>query len=167
MTDYFVLLQQPRQPWIDPEQLEEKYRDLARKTHPDQSAEPVHNFTEVNHAYRTLRDPGLRLQHLLALAGHPPATSPTEVPRDLANLFTKISAALTRNNREELNLLKNELRDRYSVALQQLLWLNDVWNKDPVLAISDATNLYRRFAFLKRWKEYLDEQSFSNSSSAP
>ena len=164
MTDYFVLLQQPRQPWIDPEELEEKYHELARKTHPDQLATPGHDFTEVNQAYRTLRDPRLRLHHLLALTGHPLTSSPTQVPADLANLFAKIAAGLTKNNREELDLLKNELRDHYEIALEQLRGLNDAWAKDPLIASSDAIKLYRCFAFLTRWKEHLDEKSFFDSS---
>ena len=35
MRDLFAVLGEPRQPWIDLEKLEERYRQLSLTTHPD------------------------------------------------------------------------------------------------------------------------------------
>jgi hypothetical protein len=40
MTDYFALLQQPRQPWLEPEQLKQKYQQLTLASHRPDKIEP-------------------------------------------------------------------------------------------------------------------------------
>ena len=71
MTDYFVLLDERRQPWLDPDELKEKYHRLTLATHPDTRAKstPGDAFTELSKGYRTLSDPTQRLLHLLTLEG--------------------------------------------------------------------------------------------------
>ena len=78
MTDYFVVLDQPRRPWVEPQQLKQKYHELARSEHPDldgnsssRGAEAPPTLAAVNEAYRVLSSPRLRLQHLLALEDRP------------------------------------------------------------------------------------------------
>ena len=163
MTDYFALLEQPRQPWIDPDQLEYKYRERARQTHPDQSTGEPGSFAEVNQAYRTLRNPALRLQHLLNLAGHGSSARAAQVPADLGRLFTKIATGLTSNSQEELTALSQELEMCYEEAMGELRQLNDAWNENPACAINEADDLSRRFVFLHRWKDVVDERRFITS----
>jgi molecular chaperone HscB len=158
VTDYFALLAQPHRPWLDLEKLEEKYRELARQTHPDQSDRGTNEFAEINEAYRTLRDPKSRLQHLLALKGHSLAISTTEVPADLADLFMKIAPALTRKDKNALDILSQELGNHYDKAIRELYGLNQAWSENR---LDDAENLYRRFAFLTRWKNLVEEQQFN------
>ncbi len=165
MTDYFTLLQQPHRPWLDLEELEQNYREMARSTHPDERARADGAaFAEANAAYRTLRDPKLRLQHLLALEGKPPAQSTVDIPVDLLDLFTKITPALGRNIKEEIDALIAQLGQRYDEALNQLRRLSGVWNDNEPRRLSDAERLYHRFAFLSRWKELLKEHRFSLSA---
>ena len=75
MLDYFVLLDQPRRPWLDADALKAKFLALSSTTHPDrvhgaaeaevQSA--TQRYTELNTAHACLRDPKERLHHLLEL----------------------------------------------------------------------------------------------------
>jgi len=77
MTDYFALLGEARQSWLDPEKLKEKYFALNRATAAD---------AELNEAFRVLSDPKLRLHHLLTLEGAD-LTASRPVPPSVAELF--------------------------------------------------------------------------------
>ena len=81
--DYFTFLGLPRKLLIDPQDLERRFRELSRKFHPDYfynatSAERLASLERssyLNDAYRTLRNPVSRIEHLLAIEGLPPARS--------------------------------------------------------------------------------------------
>jgi curved DNA-binding protein CbpA len=156
VTDYFALLDQPRRPWIDLEELGEKYHALARATHPDQSAAPAHNFAEVNKAYRVLRDPKLRLEHLLALDGHPTSSATSEIPNDLAELFMQIAPAMKSRDKKKISGLLTRIEQSFEEALRQLRALSEKWNASM---LTEAARLHRRFAFLTRWKDLLAERN--------
>ncbi|HEY2124617.1 MAG TPA: DnaJ domain-containing protein, partial [Chthoniobacterales bacterium] len=87
-TDYFAIFGEERRPWLDADELKERYHALTLAEHPDQNRASL-DFAAVNEAYRVLGDPKLRLQHLLKLAGYnAPANS--SVPPDLLDLFSRI-----------------------------------------------------------------------------
>jgi molecular chaperone HscB len=81
--DFFAFLGVPRKLSLDPQDLERRFRDLSRKFHPDYfyNAAPAERLASLerssylNDAYRTLRNPGARIEHLLAIEGLPPAKS--------------------------------------------------------------------------------------------
>jgi molecular chaperone HscB len=81
--DYFSFFGVPRRLGLDPQNLERRFRDLSRKFHPDYfyNAPPAERLASLerssylNDAYRTLRDPAARIEHLLAVEGLPPATA--------------------------------------------------------------------------------------------
>jgi molecular chaperone HscB len=81
--DYFSFLGLPRQLVIDQAQLERRFRDLSRQFHPDYfyNAAPgerlasLERSSYLNDAYRALRNPISRIEHLLAIEGLPPAKS--------------------------------------------------------------------------------------------
>jgi molecular chaperone HscB len=81
--DYFSFLGLPRQLTIDPQELERNFRELSRKFHPDYyyNAPPTERLASLerssylNDAYRTLRNPAARIEHLLAIEGLPAAKS--------------------------------------------------------------------------------------------
>jgi molecular chaperone HscB len=81
--DYFSFLGLPRRLGIDPQDLERRFRDLSRKFHPDYfyNAAPAERLASLerssylNDAYRALRHPASRIEHLLAIEGLPPARS--------------------------------------------------------------------------------------------
>lgn len=76
MVDKFAVLGVP-QGFDEPAGLDEKFRALSRKWHPDRFARgtaqerriSLERTTELNDAYRTLKDPVRRAEHLLALRG--------------------------------------------------------------------------------------------------
>ena len=81
--DYFTFLGLPRKLTIDPQDLERRFRDLSRKFHPDYyyNASPAERLASLerssylNDAYRALRNPVARVEHLLAIEGLPSARS--------------------------------------------------------------------------------------------
>ena len=81
--DYFAFLGLPRKLVIDQTQLERRFRDLSRQFHPDYfyNAAPAERLASLerssylNDAYRALRNPISRIEHLLAIEGLPPAKS--------------------------------------------------------------------------------------------
>ena len=75
--DYFALFEMPRNLWIEMGALEQKFLQLSWKLHPDnfmnapeQERElSLKRSSELNDAYRTLRDPIARVEYLLAIEG--------------------------------------------------------------------------------------------------
>ena len=76
-TDHFRFLGIPRKLWIAMDELEERFHQLSWKLHPDNfvraSAEErdmsLERGSQLNDAYRALRDPVARVEYLLALEG--------------------------------------------------------------------------------------------------
>ena len=76
-TDYFSLMEMPRKLWINMQDLEQKYLQLSWKLHPDkfvgaseQERElSLQHSSELNDAYRALRDPVGRVEYLLGIEG--------------------------------------------------------------------------------------------------
>jgi molecular chaperone HscB len=76
-SDYFALFALPRKLWIQMGALEQKFLQLSWKLHPDNfvnSSEEERELSlkrssELNDAYRVLRDPIARVEYLLALEG--------------------------------------------------------------------------------------------------
>ena len=81
--DYFAFVGLPRKLTIDPQELERRFRELSRKFHPDYyyNAAPAERLASLerssylNDAYRTLRNPVSRIEHLLAIEGLQSAAS--------------------------------------------------------------------------------------------
>ncbi len=102
MTDYFALLNQPRRPWIDPEQVKQAFHARALQVHPDaqlqQNTEPSSDalFAQLNQAYQVLQDPKRRLEHLLTLEGQTPDRAPATTPPAIEELFPTVAAATHR-----------------------------------------------------------------------
>jgi molecular chaperone HscB len=75
--DHFALFDLPRKLWIEMSGLEQKFLQLSWKLHPDNfvnaSAEEqersLKHSSEVNDAYRVLRDPVARVEYLLEIEG--------------------------------------------------------------------------------------------------
>src|ERR1700739_5176417 len=75
--DHFSLFGLPRKLWIEMSTLEKKFLQLSWKLHPDNyvNASPeereisLKRSSELNDAYRTLREPVARVEYLLAIEG--------------------------------------------------------------------------------------------------
>jgi len=77
LTDHFAFFGLPRKLWIDRNTLEQKFLQLSWKLHPDNfvNASPeeqvlsLKRSSELNDAYRVLRDPVARVEYLLEIEG--------------------------------------------------------------------------------------------------
>jgi molecular chaperone HscB len=75
--DYFTLLEVPRKLWIEMGALEQKFLQLSWKLHPDNFVNAsreeqelsLRRSSELNDAYRVLRDPVGRVEYLLEIEG--------------------------------------------------------------------------------------------------
>lgn len=74
-ADYFALFEMPRKLWIEMNALEQKFLQLSWKLHPDNFVNAteqerelsLRRSSELNDAYRTLRDPIARVEYLLGI----------------------------------------------------------------------------------------------------
>jgi len=74
-SDYFAIFGLPRKLWIEMNALEQKFLQLSWKLHPDNFVNATETerelslkrSSELNDAYRTLRDPVARVEYLLGL----------------------------------------------------------------------------------------------------
>jgi hypothetical protein len=189
MTDFFALLEQPRQPWLDPNALKQKFHQLTRVMHPDLwPSEPHAAFENINEAYRVLLDPKLRIQHLLLLENNTPFTTGRAVPRDLQELFLKIGALSQQSQRMfaqissatgtlarslvmrdllplrvETAALLQQLSHSYENCLVELPPLNQIWETNRPEAVVRLQLLSERIAYLSRWLAQLQETQFQLS----
>ena len=181
MTDYFALLEQPRRPWLDLDELKKVFHRKTLQQHPDSGQGAEASFAELNEAYRVLQDPKRRLHHLLSLENRVPSANQT-VPRELQELFLQVGALnqsttqLLAKMRAASNPLSKSLLKGEVVAAQK-----EVENlRDKVRELNDAAEerlrqtdtqeideislLYQRFAYLGRWSAQLDELAFQLSA---
>jgi molecular chaperone HscB len=76
-VDYFAIFGLPRKLWIEMNALEQKFLQLSWKLHPDNFVNAseqerelsLKRSSELNDAYRTLRDPVARVEYLLGIEG--------------------------------------------------------------------------------------------------
>jgi curved DNA-binding protein CbpA len=175
MTDYFALLEEARRPWLDPEELKEKYFARSRAAAAD---------AELNEAFRVLSDPKLRLHHLLTLEGAE-LTAGRPVPPSVAELFwntgtllrdverwllksaaagSALSRALLSSERtkleRKLEKLEEELNALYETGLDQLRQIDSAANSVPPNELSKLVELYDSISYLTRLREQTTEKRF-------
>lgn len=100
-ADCFVLLQQPRRPWLDPEPLKSRFLELGGTFHPDRVHQASdadrkaanHRYAELNAAYQTLREPKDRLLHLYELESGGRPRDIQRIPPGTMDLFVAIGQA--------------------------------------------------------------------------
>ncbi len=76
-VDYFAVFGLPRKLWIEMSALEQKFLQMSWKLHPDNFVNApeqerelsLKRSSELNDAYRTLRDPVVRVEYLLGIEG--------------------------------------------------------------------------------------------------
>jgi curved DNA-binding protein CbpA len=182
MRDLFAVLGEPRQPWLDLEKLEERYRQLSLTTHPDRLPVPAadESFSGVSEAYRVLKDPKQRIQHLLQLEGHTPEKE-NSVPQSLLPLFSQIGDFIARTTKlwqrrgessnaisksilhseivasqREVETLLHDAKELFRQAEDATRSLNDSWRAKP----DELAKIYSLFGFLTRWIAQLEEWKF-------
>jgi len=186
MIDYFALLGQPRQPHLDSAVLELEFRKRALSLHPDaqgRAAAESDAFSALNQAFTTLRNPRLRLHHLLVLEGA--EYKQNSLPKECTDLFSRAAEIASRARRQlqregtaknaitrsmsqiertrtgqELNALLRELEANEADAENELRSLDEQWHHDRAAAIESAQRLQHRFTFVQKWIASLRELAF-------
>jgi molecular chaperone HscB len=104
VTDYFAIFGLRPAFGIDRAALERKFYELSRAFHPDRfttsgaqaQRESLEKMSELNEAYRTLKDPALLRDHYLELAGVGSEAKPNQqIPVELAEAWFELQDALT------------------------------------------------------------------------
>ncbi|HEY1771248.1 MAG TPA: hypothetical protein VGG02_13435 [Chthoniobacterales bacterium] len=173
MTDYFALLGEARRPWLEPEELKEKYHAQARAGSPNE---------ELNEAFRVLSEPRLRLQHLLALEKiETPAGR--AIPPEVAELFWRggnvlreteswlrrnaeasgqLARAMLHPQRlklnERLTSLESGLNASHEATLGRLQTLDARWATRAPNDAAELIEIYDSLSYLARLRERAAEK---------
>ena len=127
-TDHFAFFGMPRKLWIEMGELEKKFLQLSWKLHPDRFARAseqeremsLERSSQLNDAYRVLRNPVARVEYLLALEGmrKEGATkqqAPPELLEEVFELNESLdelrSARAEQQSQEETAALRKRLQD--------------------------------------------------------
>ena len=98
MTDFFALLGQPRQPWLDEDALKAAFHEQSSTLHPDRfhsaddaaREEAGRRSAELNSAYQCLRELKDRLAHLIELESGRKPGGIQSVPAEAMVLFAQV-----------------------------------------------------------------------------
>ncbi len=192
MTNYFSLLNEPRRPWLEPETLRGKFLAGSAAVHPDrvhhlspaERAKAQQQSTELNAAYHCLREPRLRLRHLLELELGRKPSDLTQVPDDLMDLFFVVGKAVREADAflaekqsassplikaqlfergmdwtETLGALRQQMDGRRTALVADLKTIDAAWRLPATATtLAQLENLYRLFSYFDRWLAQLSER---------
>jgi molecular chaperone HscB len=163
--NHFELLGLPLAYSVDAGRLEQHYRDLQSRVHPDRFAASgeaerrvaMQWATRANEAYRTLRDPVNRARYLLSLKGFDTGEeSNTAMPPDflMQQMEWRETVAQARAARDAARLksLRAELKEERAVMLRQLERAIDADSNYDA-----GCSLVRKLRFLEKLDEEIDE----------
>ena len=168
IPDHFALFGLPERFELDRADLEKRYLALSREMHPDRHATgspkerlvAVQRTTDLNLAYKTLRDDFLRAEHLLRRRGiqvseaesqDSRATVDTSLLMEVMELREALSDARAAKDMEKVTALAGNVRGRSEVAWAQIrtgfgeVEGGEASSLSAVLAQITALRYYRRF----------------------
>jgi molecular chaperone HscB len=102
-SDYFAMFEMPRKLWLEMGALEQKFLQLSWKFHPDNFVNAtveereisLKRSSELNDAYRTLRDPVARVEYLLSIEGmRKEGTTKQQAPENLLEEVFELNESL-------------------------------------------------------------------------
>jgi molecular chaperone HscB len=178
--DYFSFLGLPRRLTIDSAEVERRFRELSRQFHPDYyyNAAPSERLASLerssylNDAYRAIKNPVTRIEHLLAIEGLPPAKSEdgtAKVPPALLEQVFTLNEELDeiRTMRESgsepaalaarLVAARAPIEDKREEHERQLQALSARWDSQATASAAD------RRATLDALRERLLERNYINN----
>ena len=178
--DYFSFLGVPRKLTIDAADLERRFRELSRKFHPDYyyNATPTERLASLerssylNDAYRTLRNPVSRVEHLLAIEGLSSAKSEggaVKVPPGLLEEVFALNEELDeiREQRESgadpaglsarLDAARNPIDRKREEHERQLQQLSALWDSQEQASVQEKRST------LEALRERLLERNYINN----
>jgi molecular chaperone HscB len=169
VVDKFAVLGFPRAYDLEERALEESFRALSRKLHPDRFARAtprerrfsLEQTTILNDAHRTLRDPVKRAEHLLELRGvkvageerDSGAKMPQEFLEQAIEDREKLLEAKMEGGPAAVERLAEGVRDKRQQAMEEIA---RVLREDRV-ADDDLQRTAQLLARLRYYARYLDE----------
>jgi len=149
-ADYFALFGMPRKLWIEMNALEQKFLQLSWKLHPDNFVNATETerelslkrSSELNDAYRVLRDPVIRVEYLLGLEnmrkeGEHKQQAPPELLEEVFELNMHLEELRMQKKMgeddpallEEIGKAKLSLEEKYDALLNELKTEWNHWDK--------------------------------------
>ena len=179
-TDYFTLLGLPQRLWIDGAELEKLFHQLSWKLHPDNFVRAgeyerelsLERSSQLNDAYRALRDPITRVEYLLAHAGmRKEGAAKQQAPPELLEEVFELNESL-----DELRLVRASSSDGAEIAaLKQRLEVEEkkfetkLYEVDSELkhiatewdaALDSGANEATKKALMARMNDVLNRRSY-------
>ncbi len=176
-TDYFEFFGWPQKLTIDPALLEEQFHKLSWKLHPDnfvRASEEERNLSldrssQLNDAYRTLRDPIARIEYLLLRLGlRKEGTTKQQAPPELLEEVFELNESLdelreARSEGGDIESLRarlieaqNNFKEKLSEVDTELVDVAREWDA----ALDASANEATRSALLARMNEILNRRSY-------
>jgi len=165
--NYFEVFGLPKRLNLDLKELERTFHELSRKSHPDYftnapSADrqrALQMTATLNDAYRTLRHPVRRVEHLLAVEGFKPDGS--KVPKSFLMEVFEINEQLEEvksgaANKDQIEALRREIESRAQEFESQVQTASAEWDRLEADGASEA----QRKQHLSRLTEILSESSY-------
>ena len=180
--DCFQRFGLPRHLTIDLQDLERRFHELSRKFHPDffqrgsdqEKAISLENSALLNTAYRTLRDPILRVGYLICLEEGAVKDIPAKAPPDLLEEILKLQETLEEykqvgktasKKRTDLRKVlwaeQERIGSKEMVFEKELFGLFEEWDRmqDQRLLEKDGQQAHRR-SLLQRMKDLLSARTY-------
>ena len=164
-ADHFTLLGLPRAQALDLESLDNGFRAIQARVHPDKHAHASDSdrrlamqwATRVNEAYQTLKSPGARARYLLQLLGHDPridsnTAMPAEFLMDQMELREAVVEARTAADEDALEAVRARLVNEIAADHERLAGLIDV-TRD----YGAAADLVRQLMFQEKLLNEIDD----------
>jgi molecular chaperone HscB len=176
-SDYFAILERPRKLRLEMSLLEQKFLQLSWKLHPDNfvNASPeereisLRRSSELNDAYRTLRDPIARVEYLLAIEGaRKEGQNKQQAPPELLEEVFELNESLdelrdarasrgdTAPLRYRLEAAEKNFERKLAEVDGQLEATAGEWDK----AIDDNADQARRKQVMAKLNELLNRRSY-------
>jgi molecular chaperone HscB len=177
MSNYFEVFSLPAKLQIDTAALEKQFYVLSRKLHPDRFASrplgeqeaALAESSQLNDAYRALKDPVLRTQYLLKLEGvelEEQSKAATDAARATGGQKKQIVPPELLEEVFELNMQLQEMRAAKQMGEDEpelrrdLMTAKDSFDAKMVETQAELEELWAR------WDEALDEGNESGKASA-
>ncbi len=180
--DYFTCLGLPRKLNIDTVSLESKFYELSRAFHPDfyegksemERAVSLANSAVLNQAYRTLKDPILRVEYLLRLEAGAAKDIPGKAPADLFETILEIQehleefqAAKSQNDAASaaragglLKTARKTLEAKRAALESRLAELFQIWDRLIEKGLPDQAHSAQKEQTLKEMRGLLSERTY-------
>ena len=176
-SDYFLMFELPRKLWVEMGALEQKFLQLSWKLHPDNfvnsSSEEreisLKRSSELNDAYRTLREPVARVEYLLAIEGaRKEGQNKQQAPPELLEEVFELNESLdelrdarssggdTASLKQRLEAAEKHFEDKLSEVDGQLQAAAQDWDK----AIDENADKSRRDAIKSNLNDLLNRRSY-------